>query len=65
LGEAGRWGAAVAPLGWCDAPSPPVGEDERRRGVRKMKWLAAGYVAWLVGLVAVGLVAVGAFGRWG
>ena len=51
----------VAPLGWCGAPSPPVGEDERRSGVRKMKWLAAGYVAWLVGLVAVGLVAVGAF----
>ena len=54
----------VAPLGWLGAPSPPAGEDERRRGVRKLKWLAAGYGVWLAALAVTGLVAVGVFGRW-
>jgi len=62
-----RWVTAddllrAAPLRWLGLPSPPLDEDERRRGRRKLRWFAVGYVVWLGLLVVAGLATAGYFG---
>lgn len=47
----------AAPLGWLGVPTPPLGEDERRRGRRRMRRFAAAYLIWLILLAGVWLAA--------
>lgn len=49
----------AAPLRWLGVPSPPLDEYERRRGRRKLRWFAVGYIAWLGLLVVAGLATAG------
>ncbi len=52
----------AAPLSWCGVPSPPLAQDERHRGRRKLRWFVVAYAVWLAAAVLTGMATAGAFG---
>lgn len=51
----------VAPLAWLGAPTPPLTEEDQRKGHRKLRRFVAAYLAWLAALLLVGLATGGKF----